>query len=74
MNFDSKVLGQRLKTLLAACDMSQAELAEKCDTTTATINAYANGSMVPGIDKVCRLAEALQTTPNVLCGWSELTL
>ena len=74
MNFDSKVLGQRMKVLLAASNMSQAELAEKCGQSIQTINSYANGTMVPSIDKVCRLAEALETTPNVLCGLSELTI
>lgn len=66
-------MGQRMKLLLTARGMSQSQLAKECDQDTATINAYANGLMVPGIDKVYRIAEVLDTTPDVLCGWSELS-
>ncbi len=72
MAFDSKVFGQRIKFFLTARGMSQQDLADKCGQHVESINAYANGATVPGIDKVYRIAEALETTPNVLCGWSEL--
>lgn len=73
MNYDESMLGRRMKLLMAARGMTQGQLADQCGINDATISAYVNGSMTPGIDKVWRIAEALGVTPNELCGWSELT-
>lgn len=73
MNYDESMLGRRMKLLMAARGMTQGQLADQCGINDATVSAYVNGSMTPGIDKVWRIAEALGVTPNELCGWSELT-
>ena len=73
MNYDESMLGRRMKLLMTARGMTQGQLADQCGINDATVSAYVNGSMTPGIDKVWRIAEALGVTPNELCGWSELT-
>lgn len=72
MSYERSTLGRRLKRLMDLRGMTQVQLAGACDIDNATVSAYVNGSMTPGIDKVWRMSEALGVTPNVLCGWSEL--
>ena len=49
---------------------SEAELADKTGINIATISQYEDGAYVPGVDKICALANALGCTPNDLIGWN----
>lgn len=63
-------IGERIKDKRCVLGMTQEELAKKISTTKQNIYKYENGivSNIP-IDKIEKLAEALQTTPEYLCGW-----
>ena len=73
MGYERTELSRRLKCLMSLREMTQCQLATACGIDDATVSAYVNGTMTPGIDKVWRMSEALGTSPDILCGWSELS-
>lgn len=69
MLFEKNVFAANLRAERARRDMSQSELADATGLNLATISQYEDGVFVPGCDKLCALATALNVTPNDLVGW-----
>ncbi len=63
--------GQNIKKRLHELDMSQADLSRKTGISTATISQYVSGKYFPAQDRLELIANALNTTPAYLMGWSE---
>lgn len=66
------MIGKRIKELRRSKRMTLEELAEIIGTSKQTINRYENGIItnIPA-EKIVALANALETTPQNLMGWSE---
>lgn len=64
----AETLGKRLKDILAAQGISQAELAARAGTTQAQISAYINQKGSPTLESAERLAGALGVSIAALIG------
>lgn len=65
-----KELGQRVKTRRIALDLSQEELARKCNyAARSSINRLEQGLLDIPQSKVIAVAKALDVTPAFLMGW-----
>lgn len=62
---------KRLKELRTSNKLSQTDLAYKCGLSQQLITLYENGKQYPRIDTIVRIAKALNTTIEYLCGLSE---
>ena len=69
MEFDKDVFADNLRMLRAKKRINQEELGQAIGVPGNTIWNYENGKNIPGIDKVCLLADVLGTTPDALVGW-----
>lgn len=65
-------LSEKIRYLRIQKGMTQAELAEKLNTTKQTIGKYENQVVknLP-LNRIQELADALDTTPAYLMGWGE---
>lgn len=65
-------IGSRIKLLRTDSGMTQEELATAAHTTKQNIYKYEKGIItnIPS-DKIVQIAEALDTTPAYLMGWSD---
>lgn len=59
-------IGNRLRKLLEINNMTQAELAKKMDTTTATLSRYVTGKRQPKGEIVAKMAYLLNTTSDYI--------
>lgn len=59
-------IGNRLRKLLELNNMTQAELAKKMDTTTATLSRYVTGKRQPKGEIVAKMAYLLNTTSDYI--------
>lgn len=50
-------------------DISQEELGSLSGVNSRSISQYENGTCMPTLANVAKLAEALRCTPNDLLGW-----
>lgn len=67
MQYYSKEVGTRIKTLRRQRNMTQSQLAEKlCYATERQIQRIENGEAVCPVDRVVELAEILNTTTDYL--------
>ena len=64
----SKAFGQRLLNLLQKQGITQNELADRINTTEATLSRYVSGDRVPKADMLANIATALHTTSDYLLG------
>ena len=64
----SKAFGQRLLTLLQKQGITQKELADRINTTEATLSRYVSGDREPKADMLANIATALHTTSDYLLG------
>lgn len=62
-----EIMGQRLRKLREALGLDRKEFAAKLGEYPATYSAWENGSL-PGADRVCKLAEALNVSIDYLYG------
>ena len=62
------MLNENLKNLRKAKGLSQAELAIKLDVVRQTVSKWENGLSVPDSEMLIRLADALDTSVNVILG------
>ena len=69
MEFDKEIFAENLRALRARRRMSQESLGRAIGVPGNTIFNYENSINTPGADKLCLLAEVLDTTPNDLIGW-----
>lgn len=67
ININSNIeIGSRLRKLLEINNMTQAELAKKMDTTTATLSRYVTGKRQPKGEIVAKMAYLLNTTSDYI--------
>ena len=64
----SKEFGQRLLNLLQKQCITQKELADRVNTTEATLSRYVSGDREPKADMLANIATALHTTSDYLLG------
>lgn len=64
----SKVFGQRILILLKKQGTTQKELADRINTTEATLSRYVTGDREPKADMLANIATALHTTSDYLLG------
>lgn len=65
-------LSEKIRYLRIQKGMTQAELAEKLNTTKQTIGKYENQVVTNlPLNRIQELADALNTTPAYLMGWGE---
>lgn len=63
-----KTFGERLLKLLQKHGMTQKELADRINTTEATLSRYVSGDREPKADMLANIATALYTTSDYLLG------
>lgn len=64
----SKEFGERLLSLLQKQGITQKQLADRVNTTEATLSRYVNGEREPKADMLANIATALNTTSDYLLG------
>ena len=64
----SKEFGEKLLGLLQKQGISQRQLADRLNTTEATLSRYVNGEREPKADMLANIATALNTTSDYLLG------
>ena len=64
----SKELGEKLLSLMKKQGISQRQLAERLNTTEASLSRYVNGEREPKADMLANIATALNTTSDYLLG------
>lgn len=64
----SKAFGERLLSLLQKQGMTQKQLADRLNTTEATLSRYVNGDREPKADMLANIATALNTTSDYMLG------
>lgn len=68
MNFKEEV-GHNLKVQRAIARMTQEDLAAASKVSVDAIRSYERGEAGPLLETTCKLAEALNCSPNDICGW-----
>lgn len=71
MKFNREKFSANLLILRRRKRFTQQELADAAGLNVKSICMYETDGAAPKTDILCRLADALGTTPNVLCGWEE---
>lgn len=66
-------MNDHLKALLKEKGMTQRELAKKANLTEAAVSKYCSGYQTPHLDVLCRIAVALDVTPDALYGLAPKT-
>lgn len=64
----SKEFGQRLLSQLQKQNLIQKQLADRLNTTEATLSRYVSGDREPKADMLANIATALNTTSDYLLG------
>ncbi len=64
----SKAFGERLLSLLQKQGVTQRELAERINSTEATLSRYVSGNREPKAEVLANIATALHTTSDFLLG------
>lgn len=64
----SKSFGERLLTLIKKQGLTQKELADRINTTEATLSRYISGEREPKAEMLANIATALNTTSDFLLG------
>ena len=66
LNVDRVILANNIATYRRKMNLSRAELAQKTGLTEASIGQYERGGRVPQISILCRIADALNVSLDVL--------
>lgn len=61
-------VSQNIRNLRIQRKITQTEVARRLFVTPQTVSKWENGSALPDLENLCRLAELLQTTPDSLLG------
>ncbi len=64
----SKAFGERLLSLLQKQNITQRELAERINSTEATLSRYVSGDREPKAEVLANIAMALHTSSDYLLG------
>ena len=73
MDFE-KIIKENLRTIIRQRGVTQAWLAEKAETTEATVSRYLTGIHSPRIELIARMAMALNVSVDYLLGLSESSI
>lgn len=65
------MIGANIKALRKKAGMQQKELAALIGQTATSIMHYEKGDRQPSLEVIEKIANALETKPQVLCGWEE---
>ncbi len=68
VNLKLKIIGQRLRELRIEARYSQQQLADKCETTQATIGRYENGIAMPPPEKLLWFADFFGVSLDYIFG------
>lgn len=71
MQGEVMVIAERIENLREIRGLKQYQLAEKIGVTRATMCKYERGTNIPNAEIVAKLAVALDTTADYLCGLSD---
>nr|WP_306792867.1 helix-turn-helix transcriptional regulator [Collinsella urealyticum] len=63
-------VAENIRMYRARKDISQRELARLTHSHPGSVFKWEDGSVVPGVNKLFAIAEALGVTPNDLVGWT----
>ncbi|MBY4798397.1 helix-turn-helix domain-containing protein [Collinsella sp. AGMB00827] len=63
------MFGHRLKVARVDARLTQAELAERVGLSNKSVSLYESGAVCPAFETVYAIADALNVSPNELCGW-----
>lgn len=63
------VIRKRLKVIMAEADMTPEQLAARSGVCVDSVRQYLRGDTVPLLETACKIAEALECTPNDLCAF-----
>lgn len=64
---------ENLKILLKGNNISQGKLAANLGTTQQTVSRWVNGECEPDIETILNICLCLDTDPNELLGFSEIS-
>ncbi len=64
---------ENLQLALAAKKMTQQELADKLNTTQATVNRWIKGINEPNLSTLLEICRLLDETPNSILGYDDST-
>ena len=64
----SKELGEKMIELLRKQNITQKQLADRLNTTEATLSRWVNGEREPKADMIANIATALNTSSDYLLG------
>ena len=73
MDFE-KIIKENLRTIIRQLGVTQAWLAEKAETTEATVSRYLTGIHSPRIELIAKMATALNVSVDYLLGLSESSI
>lgn len=63
------VFAKGLRVCMAEANMKPTQLAAESHVSVDAIRKYLRGEQAPTLETTCKLAEALNCTPNDLCGF-----
>lgn len=66
--YSAKTFGDTLREYLSSHGISQKWVAEKMNTTYATVSRYVSGERVPSVESLVELAQALNVSVDFLLG------
>lgn len=66
--YDKTTFAKQLRLLKDQRGLSQKEIADRLDTTEATISRYVSGDRTPNIETAVELASLLGVSMDTLCG------
>jgi len=66
MNDFSKVLGAHIKLLRVKKDLTQQEVAISANITPSYLSRIEKGSIATSVEKLCRIAQAMDCEPSEL--------
>lgn len=66
--YDKATFARQLRLLKDERGLTQKEIADRLDTTEATISRYVSGDRIPNIETAVELASLLGVSMDTLCG------
>ncbi len=70
-NYDSKILGERIKSRRKELRITQKELGDRIGFTKSSISRIEHGSRVVSIENINKIASVLEVDQKWLLGWTD---
>ena len=70
-NYDSKILGERIKSRRKELRITQKELGDRIGFTKSSISRIEHGSRVVSIENINKIAAVLEVDQKWLLGWTD---